>query len=418
VTTIENDAYWTAYNAVRQDKKCGKSYIPDDAECHIGKGKSGGKEKLGLAAAGAKSKARSGASVPKKHGLNKDLRNAAMIAAAGTATGAAALGTAVGTINHDVKASEIAKDVPTLRRPADGMPDDETRATYDKFEPGQMIRKMFFQPGAKDIRRYHYGVYVGKNDKGVHEMIEVTMGPDGVKGPDTRPRIVRSGLDGQIEENGTQFESVPKEEMYLKKGTKEYSPEEVVKRAESLVGRNFTWNGFESNCESLARAITEGKAYATQADRVSAFTSSASKVVGAAAASFDPKNATQKFNDYLLDDTKLSAKEIEYTLNGAPNQKIERKLRNKRKQHRHRQKKKQLATAGRADNTDSLWVLDAMEPTPENQQMAVDVIVSKITEFEKQFAELDVTGDLLTHLYKAQFMQLLLAAGVKIDDPR
>ena len=190
-----------------------------------------------------------------------DLLKAGLTTAAVTAV----VGGAIHTIQSDLDKSQV--DFKAIRQPPGGIPDKETLDYYDTLKPGDLVRKAFTAPGWG--ARHHYGVYVGKNpETGEHMMIEAT---NNLKSKDKTPTVQKNPLTRGVGANATQYERVPTENMY-RDGTHKMSSDEIVKRAESMLGKTFAYKGFESNCESLARAIVEGKSYSAQGDGVSGFT--------------------------------------------------------------------------------------------------------------------------------------------------
>jgi len=182
-----------------------------------------------------------------------------------TAAVTAVVGGAIHTIQSDLDKSQV--NFKDIRQPPGGIPDKETLDYYNTLKPGDLVRKAFTAPGWG--ARHHYGVYVGKDPKtGEHMMIETT---NNLKSKDKTPTVQKNPLTRGVGENSTQYEKVPTENMY-RKGAHKMTGDEVVKRAESMLGKTFAYKGFESNCESLARAIVEGKSYSAQGDGVSGFT--------------------------------------------------------------------------------------------------------------------------------------------------
>jgi len=183
-------------------------------------------------------------------------------------------GAGVAGIAVDLKRSQVEIDRSQIP-PNDGIPDANTLAEYDKLEPGDLITKTFTAPGWGT--RQHYGVYVGKDpETGEHMLVHATGSP---KISDKIPTIVMQPLTKDANKNATAYRKVPPSEMHKRDGTIKMSGEEVVARAKSLIGTPFTYQGFDSNCESVARGIVEGKDYSTQRDKVTAFTQTISKAV-------------------------------------------------------------------------------------------------------------------------------------------
>lgn len=185
------------------------------------------------------------------------------VAAGLVLAGAGTLGLAVAAGYHvkkDLQRSSVPFD--SIRQPPGGIPDEQTYAKYDTFQPGDLIRKNF--KSSTMGNRQHYAVYIGKDpETGEHMCIDT--GEDW-KDRDNVPTVLKRGLTwiGENPENDSEWEVVPQKDMGLVKGTRKFSREEIVKRAESMLYSHFQYQGFKSNCESFARGIVEGKAYSQQ----------------------------------------------------------------------------------------------------------------------------------------------------------
>ncbi|WP_353258018.1 lecithin retinol acyltransferase family protein [Prochlorothrix hollandica] len=148
-----------------------------------------------------------------------------------------------------------------------GMPDERDLLRHsEEMVPGDLIRKSFGL-GHKDF--FHYGVYAGKDEKtGEHMIYEVgAPGEGGVPSS----KIIKSPMypKGKADPNTSLFERVPDEEMYAKgKDKATFSREEILKRAESMVGNDFDYAISKNNCESFARLVVEGKHYTLQGPTV------------------------------------------------------------------------------------------------------------------------------------------------------
>jgi hypothetical protein len=232
--------------------------------------KKGGASAKGMVLAGLRSQKR-----PSKAtgGIkNKKLNKALVVAGVSSIAVAGVMGAAALHIAHDLDKSSIPFD--SIRQPPGGIPDEQTMATYDAMKPGDLIRKSF---RSELGTRQHYGVYSGKDPKtGEHTVIDV--GADW-SDRDKVPVIKKQSLTSQAGENYTDWEVVPEKEMHLKKGTKKLSREEVMDRADKMLYQKFTYKGFDSNCESFARAIVEGEAYSSQAMKNSPLTNAVSGIV-------------------------------------------------------------------------------------------------------------------------------------------
>lgn len=170
------------------------------------------------------------------------------------------------TVARDLENSSTPFD--SIRQPPNGVPDAETLKTYDTFIPGDLIRKNIKSDQLGN--RQHYGIYVGKDPvTGDHMLIDT--GGDW-KSRDNVPFVKKAGLTWGATPNDSDYEKVPPEEIYQKPGTQKFSREEVLHRAEMMLHQRFTYQGFDSNCESFARAVVEGKSYSVQGDRNSPLT--------------------------------------------------------------------------------------------------------------------------------------------------
>lgn len=180
-----------------------------------------------------------------------------------TAIAGATVAAAKRFVSEFEKAAVTDEQKKNLRYTETGMPSEgDLKRHEEEFSPGDLIRKGF-RLGHKDF--FHYGVYAGKDPKTGEHMIYQTGAP----GKDGAPssEIVKAPLYSKDEVSPTVslYEKVPPEEMY-KKGTDKAPPsrEEILRRAESLVGNHFDYKISQNNCESFARLVVEGKHYTTQ----------------------------------------------------------------------------------------------------------------------------------------------------------
>jgi len=177
--------------------------------------------------------------------------------------GAGTIGLAVSAahiVSRDLKKSSVPFD--SIRQPPGGIPDAQTLAKYDTFQPGDLIRKNF--KSSTMGSRQHYAVYLGKDpETGDHMCID---SGENWKDRDNVPAILKRGLTwvGENPENDSEWEKVPPKDMGLDPDVQKFSREQIVKRAELMLYSPFEYRGFRSNCESFARGIVEGKAYSIQ----------------------------------------------------------------------------------------------------------------------------------------------------------
>ncbi|MGL4378622.1 MAG: lecithin retinol acyltransferase family protein [Microcoleaceae cyanobacterium] len=210
--------------------------------------------------------------------------NRLKIGAIAGATVVAALGGAAGTIAMDMQKAQVPFDSIPPNPP--GNPEDwkELHEYYNTLKPGDLIRKNFKVEPLGTMQ--HYGIYAGKDPNvdpnSIHSHLVIEVAPD----PNTRDhqlQIRQQGLtwfpSAEQIKNESSWEKVPAKDMYLKEGTKQLSQREIMNRANKMLYQNFSYQGFEGNCENFARGIVEGKAYSTQGDKVSAFTRHVSSIV-------------------------------------------------------------------------------------------------------------------------------------------
>ena len=140
---------------------------------------------------------------------------------------------------------------------------------YDKLEPGDLIHRAF---KLNDDYFEHYAVYGGKDENGKHTVFQV--GKPTPQGLD--PAVQHEAID---EKDGlSAYKKVPDDRMY-KKGTANFTREEIVGRAKTLVGKNIDYKVTSQNCENWARAIVEGTGYTTQGERSNGFVKAAGDIV-------------------------------------------------------------------------------------------------------------------------------------------
>lgn len=207
----------------------------------------------------------------KKKEDKSERRKKIQLAVAAVTTTAAGIGLiyAVNKIKKDLKASEV--DFNSIRLPPNGgIPDAITLAKYDSFPPGSMVFK-HFRNGRMGTRS-HYAVYLGKDPKtGLHNIVDVNRDP-----VTNIPMIRKSTLEYKVGPDETEYELV--KDFLTKDNKPVYTSEQVIRRANEVLGVPFEHTGFESNCEAFARAIVEGNARSTQGEKVSKLTSIIAKL--------------------------------------------------------------------------------------------------------------------------------------------
>jgi hypothetical protein len=194
----------------KADKACGKSFIAENQKC----------SKTPV----ARPKVTSNAN------LTRHLLTAGGLAVAGGLLGG------IYDFQRQIKGSSLPPEAVCPKDPPEGL--------YDTFKPGDLIYTTFEMLGG---HRAHYSVYLGK-ENGKHMVIHATAHNEG--GRDLGSWLKKESFDSYNPDY-----SFRKASRSDKAGTVP-TTEQLHKLANELNGRNFKWNGFESNCESFARAIT------------------------------------------------------------------------------------------------------------------------------------------------------------------
>ncbi len=209
----------------RKGKPCGNSFIQKDRKC------------------GQDAKTTT-PTVNYPDSSNKKL-TAKLLTAAGLATGSAVLGV-------------LAKDVFTTGVPANKVPPKKPpEGLYDSFEPGDLIYQTNRFAGAN---RAHYAVYVGKVN-GKHRVFDTSLTKDKIASQ-MRLRDIDEAQD-----TGTSFARAERMNK-----TEKPTSEQLQRVIDRLNNKNFDWNGFENNCETLARAIVNDTPVSSQVSNVSTMT--------------------------------------------------------------------------------------------------------------------------------------------------
>jgi hypothetical protein len=137
-------------------------------------------------------------------------------------------------------------------------------------------------------------------------MVDVSHAPEGDEMAVMRVR--HRSLVSDAKPDSTQFEKVPESE--IRKVGKPYSRTQILERAHALVGKPFTYRGFESNCESFAYGVVTGRAYSTQKDRISRFSTAVSEIITETALSIKFVNGKAGLSRYTADPDRMSAKQM------------------------------------------------------------------------------------------------------------
>jgi hypothetical protein len=194
----------------KADKACGKSFIAEKQKC----------SKTPV----------SRSKVVDNSALTRHLLTAGGLAVAGGLLGG------IYDFQKDIKGSALPPDAVCPKEPPEGL--------YDTFKPGDLIYTTFEMAGG---HRAHYSVYLGK-ENGKHMVIHATAHNEG--GKDLGSWLKKESFDSY-----NPSYSFRKASRSDRAGTVP-TTEQLHKLANDLNGRNFKWDGFESNCESFARAIT------------------------------------------------------------------------------------------------------------------------------------------------------------------
>jgi hypothetical protein len=194
----------------KTDKACGKSFIAEGQKC-----------------------SKTPITRPKTT-TNADLTRHLLTAGGLAVAGGMLAG--VYDFQKDIKGSALPPEAVCPKEPPEGL--------YDSFKPGDLIYTTFEMAGG---HRAHYSVYLGKED-GKHMVIHATAHNEGGKN-------LGSWLKKESFDSYNPDYSFRKATRSDKAGMVP-STEQLHKLANDLNGRNFKWNGFESNCESFARALT------------------------------------------------------------------------------------------------------------------------------------------------------------------
>lgn len=160
---------------------------------------------------------------------------------------------------RDLKTSQEPFD--SIRPLPNNAPDAQTIAKYETFKPGDLIRRNFrsTQKGPVDDligSRQHYAVYVGKDPKtGIMLAVGFSSKGDKLTGDVEVKDILKPDYAAEF----TEYEVVPDSDLNPKR--RNIPREQIVNTAKDLVGKDFKYGIFSSNCENFARAIVEGEDY-------------------------------------------------------------------------------------------------------------------------------------------------------------
>jgi len=175
-------------------------------------------------------------------------------------------------------ANKVLTDPTDFHFTKDGKPDEETLKEYDTFQEGDLIVQASAFPMLGNRAVLHYGVYTGKKD-GKHMAVMCYSAGIVAKddflfaGRQNISVVTEMDITNYPRPNSSMYKKVPDSMMYQNPNSKKLSREEIVLRAKSLVGRDYRYQGFSANCETLARAIVEDVDYSLQGQKVSPLTS-------------------------------------------------------------------------------------------------------------------------------------------------
>jgi hypothetical protein len=169
----------------------------------------------------------------------------------------------------------LAKDIFTSGVPADRVPPKTPpQGLYDSFQPGDLIYQTAEFMGAQ---RAHYAVYLGKID-GVHKVFDTSV----KKHRGSSASVLSVRTIQKAHGNGTSYALASRADGDT---SKKPTREELLTIVNKLNGKTFDWTGFETNCETAARAIVNDLPISTQTKDVSPMTAALTKAVLSAAAS-------------------------------------------------------------------------------------------------------------------------------------
>lgn len=210
---------------LRYDKRCGQSGIPDNRKC-------------------TKTPSAPLSTPPTEHGGSPNTRLLL------TGAGVAAMGAVLGVLAHDVYSS----GVPKSKIP----PDEPPEGLYDSFKPGDLIYQTNKFAGA---HRAHYAVYIGKVN-GTHQVFDTSIKQQGKQ---IKSQMAVRSIEAATD-TGTSYALATRAD-----GGKNKQPtrEQLLTIVERLNNKSFDWTGFESNCETLARAVVNDLPVSTQTEHVS-----------------------------------------------------------------------------------------------------------------------------------------------------
>lgn len=146
---------------------------------------------------------------------------------------------------------------------------EERDEIYNNLTPGDLIRRVSqVDASGMKFEVWHYAIYMGKNpETGEHEVVHSQPQDNGI------PAIVKTTTEKSLQSDSLyeQVKDSKKENL---------SREEIMTRANALVGKNIKYSTLYNNCETIARNIAQNTNYSEQTEQLSGFTKvMASKVL-------------------------------------------------------------------------------------------------------------------------------------------
>ncbi len=188
----------------------------------------------------------------------------------------AAIALAGKTVADDVKKVAVKIEPDDVFLKAGEPVPKEVLDMYEKeFKPGDLIKRKSLLNG---LYIEHYGVYAG-NGKIIETYAEEKFGGS---------TLLKGNIGRPSESDGTRYVKVEDSSGKVKPPSRE----QALKLAESMVGVPIKFDGVETNCEAIARLITQGEARTSQGEQLSWLTKTVGKF---AASTFGGKNLDKGF---------------------------------------------------------------------------------------------------------------------------
>jgi hypothetical protein len=254
----------------RLGKPCGRSFIPKGHKC--GQSTAGTPTGKTKPASQKSSAPASTTDKPPEGGQHQNLKNGAKVV--GIVLGAAAAVTAL-TVATDATRYYRNKFLPSTGNYKTILK-QELKATGRSVKESGVAMANYYDKVAKDWRKGeivyykhpkdpqgHFGIYLGKND-GKHQFAGVGAEKQG--GTMTGSvGISEYGLNPKYDSKPVVWAKAPDKVQ----PPRSYSDTEIVRRAKLMLGKPFSFDILENNCEGWACMIVSGVPYSTQAQRFS-----------------------------------------------------------------------------------------------------------------------------------------------------